>query len=56
MESVVRTTVTRGGDPNASSVPMPSLFYAVKAGDVDMVKLLLEHGAHTGARLSHKVR
>lgn len=55
MQSTIQLLLCRGADPNSSSVPMPVLFYAIKAADVAAVRLLLMKGASTCATLSEKV-
>ncbi|KAI5609871.1 ankyrin repeat and MYND domain-containing protein 1 [Silurus asotus] len=42
----------RGADPNASSIPMPVIFLAIKAGHVEAVRRLLECGARTDVHLT----
>ena len=37
----------RGADPNLSAVPLPPLYYAIRAGDVEAVENLLKGGANT---------
>ena len=56
MRSTVLLLLRRGADPNASSCPAPVLFFAVRTGDVDMVRLLLQKGAEPGVTLPDSVR
>lgn len=44
----------RGADPSLSCIPYPALCFAVAAGDVKIVKLLLNKGADSNKRMPVK--
>ena len=56
MKATLDLLLKRGADPNSSGVPMPVLFFAIKAADVDMVKALLDKNASTSIQLPKEVR
>ena len=45
MDFVIKLLLSRGSDPNISSVPLQPLFYSVLVGDVSIARKMLEYGA-----------
>lgn len=52
----MKLLLERGADPNMSSIPMPIIFLAIKAGHTEAVQRLLECGARTDLYLTAEVR
>lgn len=48
----IRLLLRRGADPSISDWPSPVLALAVRAGDIEMVELLLKKKAQVNCRLS----
>lgn len=53
--NVIDLLLRRGADPSLSSIPYPALCFAVAAGDIKVVKLLLEKGADCNKKMPKKV-
>ena len=51
----INVLLQRGGDPNLCPVPLPPLFYAIRAGDLEAVQMLLKAGARTDQCLPTEV-
>jgi ankyrin repeat protein len=56
VSNVIELLLRRGADPSLSSIPYPALCFAVAAGDIKIVRLLLEKGADCNRKLPSKVK
>lgn len=55
LQDTIKLLVSRGADPNVSSLPLQPMFYAVLAGEVELVKDLLKAGARSHECLPNEV-
>ena len=53
--NIIELLLRRGADPSLSSLPYPALCFAVAAGDIKIVKHLLEKGVDVNCRMPNKV-
>ncbi|XP_065644158.1 ankyrin repeat and MYND domain-containing protein 1 isoform X4 [Hydra vulgaris] len=51
LEKTIKLLLKRGSDPNISTVPMPSLFFAVKSADMLAVESLLAKNVDTSTKI-----
>lgn len=51
LEKTIKLLLKRGSDPNISTVPMPSLFFAVKSADMLAVESLLAKDVDTSTKI-----
>ncbi len=55
VEETIDVLLKRGADPNASSLPVTPLLYAIRSGDVQAVERLAERGADVNQTLPLQV-
>ncbi len=55
VEETIDILLKRGADPNASSLPLTPLVYAIRSGDVQAVERLAERGADVNQTLPLQV-
>jgi hypothetical protein len=53
--NIIELLLRRGADPSLSSLPYPSICFAVAAGDIKIVKFLLEKGVNVNCHMPKKV-
>jgi ankyrin repeat protein len=56
IEVIIELLLRRGANPSLSDIPYPALCFAVAAGDIKIVRLLLEKGAECNKKMPKKVR
>ena len=52
---LIKLLLSRGANPNISSMPMPPLLYAILVGDLELIENLLTRGANTDYCLPDEV-
>lgn len=56
LSDVIKLLLSRGADPSMSTIPLQPVFYAVLAGEVELVQKLLKAGAKPMDCLPDEVR